>query len=101
MAPRAQLALVRKDGLVGGGGGEFAELGAGELDEGGRAGGATEALEDGESGEERGRGRGGEIEFHLERDRVADDGGGEVGWEVETKHHERREGLLRRLRFPQ
>lgn len=86
MAPDAGLAVVDEDGFLGGGGGEVAELGAGELEEGGRRGGAAEALEVGENGEEAGRGRDVRIELHFHRDGVADDGGGEVGRENEAEH---------------
>ena len=86
MAPGAGLGVVEEDRFGAGGGGDFAELGAGELEEKRRLGGAAEALEDGEDRKERGRRRGGEIEFDLHRDRIAHDGGGEVGGEVKTKH---------------
>lgn len=90
MAPGAGLAVVDEDGFGAGGGGDFAELGAGELDESGRLGAAAQALEDGENGKKRGRRRGGEIEFDLHRNGVAHDGGSEVGREVKAKHVARR-----------
>lgn len=92
MAPDAGLAVVDEDGFLAGGGGEVAELGTGELEEGGRLRGAAEALEVGEDGEESGRGDGGGVELHLDRDGVADDGGGEVGREDEAEHGRKEEG---------
>ena len=86
MAPDAGLAVVDEDGLEGGGGGEVAELGAGELEKGRGLGGAAESLEVGENWEKAGRGDGGGVELDFDRNRVAQDGGGEVGREDETKH---------------
>ena len=86
MAPDAGLAVVDEDGFLGSGGGEVAELGAGELEEGRRGGRAAEPLEVGEDGEEAGGGRGVQIELNFYRNGVADDGGGEVGREDEAKH---------------
>jgi hypothetical protein len=92
VAPDAGLAIVDEDGFLAGGGGEIAELGAGELDEGGWLRGAAEALEVGEDREESGGGGGGGVELDLDRDGVADDGGGEVGREDEAKHGRQRRG---------
>ena len=86
MAPDAGLAVVGEDGFLGGGGGEVAELGAGELEKGGRRGGAAKPLKVGEDGEKPGRGDGGGVELDLDRNRVAQGGGGEVGREDEAKH---------------
>ncbi len=86
VTPDAGLAVVDEDGFLAGGGGEVTELGASELKEGGRGGGAAEALEVGEDGEEARGGRNVGIKLHFHRDGVADDGGGEVGWEDEAKH---------------
>jgi hypothetical protein len=90
VAPDAGLAVVNEDGFLAGGGGEVAELGARELEEGGRLRRAAEALEVGEDGEEPGRGDGGGVELDLHRNGVADDGGGEVGGENEAEHGRRR-----------
>lgn len=86
MAPNASLVVVDEDGFLGSGGGEVAELGAGELEEGGRRGRAAEPLEVGEDGKQAGGGRNVLIELHFHRDGVADDGGGEVGREDEAEH---------------
>ena len=86
VAPDAGLAVVDEDGLEGGGGGEVAELGSGELEEGGRGGGAAEPLEVSENREKSGCGDGGGVELDLDRNRVAQDGGGEVGREDEAEH---------------
>jgi hypothetical protein len=77
---------VDEDGFLAGGGGEVAELGAGELEEGGRGGRAAETLEVSEDRKEAGRGSNVGIELHFHRNGVADDGGGEVGREDEAKH---------------
>ena len=90
MAPDAGLAFVHKNGFLAGGGGELAELGASELKESGRRGGAAETLKVSEDGKERGGRRDVRVEFHLYRDGVAEDGGGEVGREDEAKHGTRR-----------
>lgn len=86
MAPDAGLTVVDEDGFLAGGGGEVAELGAGELKEGGWSGGAAETLEMREDREKAGCGGDVGIKLHLYRDGVADDGGGEVGWKDEAKH---------------
>jgi len=95
VAEGGELVVFEEEGLGAGGGGEFAELGAGELEESGRGGGAAEALEDGEDGEEFGRGRGGEIEIDLERNRIAGGGGDEVRRKVEAQHGRKRWAGLR------
>lgn len=97
MAKGGGLVVFDEDRLRAEGGSEVAELGAGELEEFRRRGRAAPALEQGECGEECGGGRRGEIEVHLQRDRVAGRGGGEVGRKVEAEHREGRKGLLRRL----
>ena len=86
MAPDAGLAVVDEDRFKRGGGGEIAELGAGELDKYGVRGGAAEPLQMGKNGEQAGSGVGGRIELNLYRNGVAKDGGGEVGRENEAKH---------------
>lgn len=86
MAPDAGLAVVDEDGFERGGGGEVAELGAGELDEYGGRGGAAEPLQVSENGEQPGSRVGGRIELNFHRNGVAEDGGGEVGREDEAKH---------------
>lgn len=58
MTPDAELAVVLENRLVGGGGGDFPELGARELDERGR-GRATQPLQHGEHGQQAGRRHGG------------------------------------------
>ena len=86
MAEGSRLVVFEKDRLGAGGAGEIAELGAGELEETRRRRCIRPALEEGEGGEQCGSGRNGEIEVHLERDRVARGGGGKVRREVEAKH---------------
>ena len=86
VAPDAGLAVVDEDRFERGGGGEIAELGAGELDKYGGRGGAAEPLQMGKNGEQAGSGVGGRIELNLYRNGVAKDGGGEVGRENEAKH---------------
>lgn len=80
------LVVFDEDGFGAEGGGEGAELGAGELEKTRRRGGAGPALEQGERGKNFRVGRRGKIGVHLERDRVAGGGGGEVGREVDAKH---------------
>ena len=76
-----------ENGLAAEGGEEVAEAGAVDLDDFRRGLGAGPALEQDERGDEfGGRGSGGEIEVHLDRDGVARGGGGEVGREVEAEH---------------
>jgi hypothetical protein len=104
--PPDGLAVFNEEGLLIDGRGEVAELGTGELEENGRlwallrqgfGGHAAPTLEEREGGEQIGRrlaallrqgfgGQGGEVEFHLERDRVARGGGGEIGRQVEAEH---------------
>lgn len=85
MGPGDGAAVFDKDRLAAGGAGEFAELGAGELKEGGGLR-AAPALEQGERGQKlRWRRRGG-VELHPEGDGVARGRGGKIGREVEAKH---------------
>lgn len=66
---------------------EFAQLGAGELQEWGQGrGAAAEALEDGEGGEQAGGGRAGQVELYLHGNRIAGSGGGEIGRKENAKH---------------
>ena len=90
MAPDSGLALVDKNGFWAGGGGELAELISGELEKRRGRRSAAETLQVGEDGKERGGGREVRVEFHLDRNGVAEDGGGEVGWKDEAKHGTRR-----------
>jgi hypothetical protein len=79
-------AVFDEERLAARGGGELAQLGAGELDERRRQA-AAPTLEKDECGQQRRRhDASGGFQLHLERNRVARGGGGEVGREVETKH---------------
>src|SRR6185369_6946278 len=78
-----------KDGFAAERGGEFPEFGAVELNELGRRGGATPALEEGEGGEPSRSRRVRQIEFDAEGDGVAGGGGGELGRAQEAEHREK------------
>lgn len=75
-----------EDGLAGGGGDEFAELDAGELEECGRFFGAAETLEYGEGRKEGGLRRGAQVELDLQRDGVARSGVDEIGRQEQAEH---------------
>ena len=86
VAPPGALAVFEEDRLGAGGGGEFAQLGAVELDELRRRRRPAPALEEGEDREQFGRRRLREVQLHAQRHGVANDGGGEVGRQVQEKH---------------
>ena len=84
--PLDGLAVLNEEKLVADRGGEVAELGAGELEESGRLRTAP-TLEKRERREHVGRRlAGSQVEFHLERDRIARGGGSEIGWKQEAEH---------------
>ena len=86
VAPRSELAVFEEDGLLADGGGEFAELGASELDEFRGRGLAAPTLEEGERRKELDRRRCGKIDVDAERNGVARRGGGEVRWKMKAQH---------------
>ena len=75
-----------EDRLGAEGGGELAELGAGELKEKDGGGGGAETLEGGEGGYEGGGRSGGKVELDFDGDSVARGREGEVGREKDTQH---------------